>query len=207
MFNGSQLMPDHEISDVLSFGSIDEMSNNNKGAFGEALAGIWLKEQLTTDPSIITELEIAESDPRIWFSHLGRHRCTYGKVNDDGLEEISWEPDYSFNITLPDYDIRKEILVEAKTGNSGLKRDQLEMMEIVAQEDDTIVFLTRITFHETEASISYEAVGTSDLEDEIDEPDEYYECHDCGAEIDPDTAAMDLQDDEVVYICADGECQ
>jgi len=56
-------MSDHEISRVLSFGSIDQMSTENKGAFGEALAGIWLKDQIKKDPSIITEKEIPDSDP------------------------------------------------------------------------------------------------------------------------------------------------
>ncbi len=200
-------MSDHEISHVLSFGSIDQMANENKGAFGEALAGIWLKDQIKKDLSMITEKEIPDTDPKFWFSHIGRHRCKYGVIDDDGREEITWEPDYSFQVTLPEYDIRKEILIEAKTGNSGLKRNQLDVMKLIAQEEDTLVFLSRITLHEDAAKISYEGIGTIDIEEAVEaEPDKQYECNDCGSEVDPETAGMDLDDGEAVYICPGGEC-
>jgi len=198
-------MSDHEISRVLSFGSIDQMSTENKGAFGEALAGIWLKDQIKKDPSIITEKEIPDSDPKFWFSHIGRHRCMYGVVDDEGREEITWEPDYSFQVTLPEYDVRKEILIEAKTGNTGLKRNQLDVMKLIAQEEETLVYLSRIVLYEDEAEISYEEIGTIDIEEEV-ETDEQYECNDCGSEVDPETAGMDLDDGEAVYICPGGEC-
>jgi hypothetical protein len=92
----------------------------------------------------------------MWFSHLGVHRCTYGEVNDEGVSEKSWEPDYSFEFTLPDHDVRKEILIEAKTGGSPLKRNQAEVMELVAQETDTEVFLCNVSLGDGTANLSYE---------------------------------------------------
>jgi len=130
----------------------------------------------------------------------------YGVVDDEGREEITWEPDYSFQVTLPEYDVRKEILIEAKTGNTGLKRNQLDVMKLIAQEEETLVYLSRIVLYEDEAEISYEEIGTIDIEEEV-ETDEQYECNDCGSEVDPETAGMDLDDGEAVYICPGGECE
>lgn len=199
-------MSDHDITSVLSFGSIDQMSNKNKGSLGEALAGIWLKDQIKQDPSIITDKEFSEPDPKLWFSHIGRNRCRYGKVDDDGLEKISWEPDYSFHVTLPDYDVRKEVLVEAKTGDSGLERDQLDVMRLVAQEERTTVFLCEITFHSEQAILSYEEIISSDFKEEIKDS-ESYECYDCGSEVDPDTARLAQRDGSPVYLCPEQECR
>ena len=140
----------------MSFDAIDEMARENKGAFGAALAGIWLKDRLKKDPLKIVDQDITDPDPRMWFAQLGKHRCTYGKVNDNGVEEVSWEPDYSFNLTLPDYNISKEVIVEAKTGDGRLTRDQAEVMELVAQQDDTVVYLCKITLDSVEAELRYE---------------------------------------------------
>ena len=151
-----------DLNDTVSFDAIDQLAKENKGEFGEALAGIWLKDRLKKNPSLIAEQEISDPDPRMWFSHLGRHRCTYGKVDDFGVEEISWEPDYSFTFTLPDHGVRKEVLVEAKTGNSDLMRHQSEVMELVAQEEDTVVFLCRITLNDAQAEITYTQITADD---------------------------------------------
>ncbi|WP_222912730.1 hypothetical protein [Natrinema sp. SYSU A 869] len=202
-------MNNEEIHSVLSFGSIDQMAKENKGAFGESLAGIWLKDQIKKDPSIISDEEVSESHPRTWFSHVGKHRCKYGKVDDDGLEEIAWEPDYSFHVTLPDYDVRKEILIEAKTGNSSLERHQSDVMRLVAQEDEMCVFFCKIDLCSEQAVLSYEEIVPEiegKLEGDVDD-DQTVECYDCGAEIGPNDAHLTDRDGSPFYVCSGGECQ
>ncbi|WP_139198432.1 hypothetical protein [Haloferax larsenii] len=198
-------MTTREITSSLSFQSLDTMAKENKGAFGEALAGIWLKDKIKEDVSLVTETQIPEDDPKIWFSHLGRHRCKYGKVTEEGVEEISWEPDYSFHVTLPDFDVRKEILLEVKTGKSELQRNQLAVMKLVAQEADSLVFYCEVKLHKERADVTYEEVSVADLETEITEA-ESVECYDCGSMILPDVARLVDRDGSPVYLCPEGDC-
>lgn len=144
---------------TVTFGAIDSMANENKGAFGETLAGLWLKDHLKANPSLLTDEPVEDPDPRMWFSHVGeRHRCKYGKVGRGGVEEIAWEPDFSFHLTLPEHDVRTEVLIEAKTGGSSLVRDQYEVMELVAQEEGTAVFVCNVTLTDDHAEVDYERV-------------------------------------------------
>jgi hypothetical protein len=141
---------------AVSFAALDQMANENKGAFGEALAGIWLKDHLKQHPEFIFGEEIPEDDPRMWFSHVGSvDQINYGKVGSEGVEKVSWEPDYSFFLTLPDQDLKRRVLVEAKTGRSTLVRAQREVMELTAQDPETVVYLCEVDLEGAAAEVDY----------------------------------------------------
>lgn len=202
-------MSENQFKNTITFETIRRMSNNKKGALGEALTGIWLEEQIRNDTSIITKETIQETDPKIWFSHNGRSRCRYGRVDGNGFEKVSWEPDYSFYVTLPDHDIRKEILIEAKTDSAELERNQLEVMKLMSQEKDVCVFFTHTDFQAEQAVIEYVRImptGDNQVEDHIHNPDTI-ECYDCGREIHQDNAQIVDRSGSPVYICQDGDCE
>lgn len=63
---------DHEDSANrhITIEDINNLPNKNKGTFGEVLSGTYLKSQIKQTPSLISDTEIENRDPRIWISHV-----------------------------------------------------------------------------------------------------------------------------------------
>lgn len=161
----------------ITFADIEGLQKKEKGTFGEVLAGIYLKNQIRQHPSLIADNVINEADPRVWISHI--HGPTYlqrlcfetGSDSEDNT--VTWEPDFSFEATLPDYDIRKRIFIEAKIGLSRPRGDQLVAMQMAADQvtpigttglsqptapDERMVYICQLELSQNAANLSYEQI-------------------------------------------------
>jgi len=161
----------------VTFADIEGVQKKEKGTFGEVLAGIYLKSQIRQYPSLIADDVINEEDPRLWISHI--HGPTYlqrlcFETGDDSEDNtVTWEPDFSFEATLPDYDIRKRIFIEAKIGSSRPRGDQLVAMQLAADQmtpvkttglsqpttpGERMVYLCQLEFSQDAVNLSYEQI-------------------------------------------------
>jgi len=133
-----QFNHDYSSTRRITIEDIDHLPNKEKGMFGEVLSGIYLKSQIRQNPSLITDTEIKNTNTRIWISHINGpsvvQRLCF--LDDENKKEVSWEPDFSFEVTLPDYDVRRRIFIEAKTGSSQLRTDQRRAMQLAAEQKD-----------------------------------------------------------------------
>jgi len=154
---------------------IDHLPNKEKGTFGEVLSGTYLKSQIRQNPSRIIDIEIENSDPRIWISHVNGptvvQRLRF--LQDDSDEKVSWEPDFSFVATLPDHDVRRRIFIEAKIGPSQPTDDQRRAMQLAANQktpdrttglpqpttpDKRLVYFCQVNLMRTAIDLTYERV-------------------------------------------------
>jgi hypothetical protein len=164
----------------LTFDSINDLPHREKGTFGEMLSGTYLKSQIRQDPTLTVDIDIDEPDPRIWISHINgptvvqRISFTRDSLSDEShSERVQWEPDFSFEMTLPDYEIRQRIFIEAKTGNSRPEGSQLAAMKLVADQadpvsttglsqpttpDERVVVLCQLQYNKTDANLNYERI-------------------------------------------------
>lgn len=157
--------------DTVTFESIDEMTTNNKGRFGESLAGVWLMEKIRQTPQLITDVSIPEEAPKLWFSSINGSaavdRVRYYLSSEKKVTGISWEPDFRFDVTLPRYDVDKRVLIESKVGDSSPAREQLRVMKLTAdpieadsmgkagesRSPERVVFLCNISLSERQLTI------------------------------------------------------
>lgn len=163
-----------ELRDRLSFGDIDNLPRNEKGTFGEALAGTYFKSKIRQDPTIIAGDVISKPDPTVWISHISGptqiQRLCFERSSGD---VVSWEPDFSFEFSLPEYDLSWRILFEAKVSSSRPKGNQLAAMELAADQetpitttgleqpttpDKRLVYFCQIQLDEDSISLTYERI-------------------------------------------------
>lgn len=164
----------------LTFDSINDLPHKEKGTFGEVLGGAYLKSKIRKDPTLTVDTDIDESDPRVWISHVNGptvvQRLSFiddSSANETDSEQVEWEPDFSFEMMLPDYEIRQRIFIEAKTGTSSPEGSQLEAMRLAADQvdpmsttglsqptspDERVVILCQVQFNDTDANIRYEQI-------------------------------------------------
>jgi hypothetical protein len=169
---------DHENSSTqrITIEDVDHFPNKEKGMFGEFLSGIYLKSQIRQTPSLLADTEIENADTRIWISHVKgpsvvQRLCFLDEDND---KEVSWEPDFSFEATLPDYDVRRRIFIEAKTGSSKLKGDQRRAIQLAAEQktpkrttglsqptnpDKRLVYFCQLQLERTAIELTYNRVS------------------------------------------------
>lgn len=165
----------------LTFDSVNELQHKDKGTFGEVLSGTYLMSQIRGDPTLTVDTNIDDSDPRVWISHVNGptvvQRVSFAddsSANETDSERVQWEPDFSFEITLPDHEIRQRIFVEAKTGDSRPEGTQLAAMRLAANQEDPIsttglsqpttpdervVILCQIQYNKTDANLNYERIS------------------------------------------------
>ncbi len=164
----------------LGFGTIDGLPHKEKGTIGEMLSGICLKSQLRQNPTLTANIEIDDPNPRVWISHINGptvvQRLSFvddSSIGGDSGEKIQWEPDFSFEMTLPAYNVRQRIYIETKTGDSRPGGSQLTAMRSAADQadpvsttgldqpttpDERVVFLCQIKYNDTKANLSYERI-------------------------------------------------
>lgn len=162
----------------LTFDSVNDLPHKEKGTFGEVLSGAYLKSQIRQDPTLTVDADIDESDPRVWISHVNGPTVVQklsfvdgSPVSGSDSERVQWKPDFSFEVTLPDYEIRQRIFIEAKTGDSRPSGSQLAAMKLVADQvdpvsttgfsqpttpDERVVVLCQIQYNETDVNLKYE---------------------------------------------------
>lgn len=164
----------------LTFDSINDLPYKEKGTFGEVLSGAYLKSQIRQNPALTVDVDIEESDPRVWISHINGPTVVQkmsfvddSTVNGSDSQRVQWEPDFSFEMTLPDYKIRQRIFIEAKTGNTRPEGSQLAAMQLAADQvdpvsttglsqpttpDERVVFLCQVQYNKTDANLNYERI-------------------------------------------------
>lgn len=169
----------------LSFDSINDLPHKEKGTFGEVLSGAYLKSQIRQDPTLTVDTDIDNSDPRIWISHINGptvvQRLCF--INDHSIteadsEKVQWEPDFSFEVALPDYEIRQHIFIEAKTGGSRPEGSQLTAMRLAADQadpvsttglsqpttsDERVVILCQVEYNDTDANLRYKRIESEQI--------------------------------------------
>lgn len=162
----------------LTIKDLDNLPENEKGTFGEALAGVYLKAQVRQDPSLFVADVMptfdVESDSKIWISHISGptvvQRLCFELASG---ETISWEPDFSFEITLPEFDRRWRVFIEAKVGSHKPEGTQLAAMELAADQktpirttgldqptdpDARLIYFCQISIDKHSISLNYELI-------------------------------------------------
>lgn len=164
----------------LGFGTIDGLPHKEKGTIGEMLSGICLKSQLRQNPTLTANIEIHDPNPRVWISHINGptvvQRLSFvddSSIGGDSGEKIQWEPDFSFEMTLPAYNVRQRIFIETKTGDSRPGGSQPTAMRSAADQadpvsttgldqpttpDERVVVLCQVEYNDTKANLSYERI-------------------------------------------------